>query len=250
MWTTREHMQVEQPVSDKYIKKEKKKQSCHSDCEQNKNSLKVRADTDFQRFCLNEFPKTFSSAKHLPKYHQNSTSGVSQLPETVCCTCQCVPLPVSVEVAQENVPHSSSLAMHSGPGSPGYWRSSGPCLSRTPYTWPHCPCCKVCKSIPSECKENCVGASNHSDNPLPLPASSTLPLKTLQTAIQEGRPPQYSSNLLYFPLPSELSLLHHLTGLLFCGHFQHSSSLLIPTVTIDQRPLPTPPNRLFLHPPA
>lgn len=45
-----------------------------------------------------------------------------------------------------------------------------------------------------------MGAPNHSDNPLPVPASPTLPLKTLQTTIQEGPPPQYSRTSLPFGL--------------------------------------------------
>lgn len=135
-----------------------KKQSCHPDCDQNKNNsedLNATADTDTECFKVSALKKVTYNlliCKNLLKYLRRSTSGVSQLPESACCTCQWGPLPASAEAARENAPHSSSLAKHSGPGWTGSRWSSGPCPSHTPYTWPHCPWCKVYKSIPSERK--------------------------------------------------------------------------------------------------
>lgn len=187
MWKTTECMQVEQLVSDRYKEESK---------DRNKNNWGLKGESwhllpSASKILLSKkITWNLLICKNLLKYNTTSTSGVSQLP---CCTCQCGLLPASVEAAQENAPHSSSLAKHSGPGPTGSRRSSGPCPSRTPYTWPHCPWCKVCKSIPSERKGIWVGACNHSDNP--LPASLTLPLKTLQTTIQGGGTPSEQPNL-------------------------------------------------------
>lgn len=86
-------------------------------------------------------------------------------------------------------------------------------------------------------------------NLVPVPASPTLPLKTLQATIQGGKHPLRTVKP-YFPLASTsslelLSLLHHLTGITCCDHCQHnasSSSLLIPTLwplTNTAPPTPT-----------
>lgn len=68
----------------------------------------------------------------------------------VCFECEL--LPGSEDAAQENAPCSRSLAKHSGPGEPGSQPSSGPCLSRTPYTRLCCPWFNLYKSLSSECK--------------------------------------------------------------------------------------------------
>lgn len=79
-----------------------------------------------------------------------------------------------------------------------------------------------------------MSASNHSDNPLSAPASSTLPLKTSRATIQGGDP--LSPATPHFPLASAsalLSLLLNLTRPGSCEDCQHcasSSSMLIPTL--------------------
>lgn len=83
-----------------------------------------------------------------------------------------------------------------------------------------------------------MSASNHSDNPLSAPASSTLPLKTSRATIQGGDP--LSPATPHFPLASAsasasalLSLLLNLTRPGSCDYCQHcasSSSMLIPTL--------------------
>lgn len=64
----------------------------------------------------------------------------------VCFECEL--LPGSEDAAQENAPCSRSP----GPGEPGSQPSSGPCLSRTPYTRLCCPWFNLYKCLSSECK--------------------------------------------------------------------------------------------------
>lgn len=115
---TTENMNVVQLVSDRY-----KQQSCHSDCEQNKNDdLKRTADTDFlvffKFFALKKKTYKFSSFKSHKIPQKSFLVGMLQLGPSICytCRCRCWFLPASVEAAQESAPYSSSLAKHSGPG--------------------------------------------------------------------------------------------------------------------------------------
>lgn len=220
----------------------------HPDCDQNKNNWEGRGKSWHQLWSILYILPT-------KKIFQNTTSKCTEgwcwLSNSVCYTCQCGLLPEPVGTKQENAPHSRSLASRSVPGPTGSPWSSGPCPSRTPYTWRCCPWRQARRVYPIQDANECarVHLITLIIQPLVLASPNPPPKKPTNDHPQRRRggwrggggvsSPQFSQP--YFPLAAELLSCATWHGHLPCDRCQSSassSSALIPTP--DRWPTPPP----------
>lgn len=232
----------------------------HPDCDQNKNNWEGRGKSWHQLWSLLYILPT-------KKIFQNTTSKCTEgwcwLSNSVCYTCQCGLLPEPVGTKQENAPHSRSLASRSVPGPTGSPWSSGPCPSRTPYTWRCCPWRQARRVYPIQDANECarVHLITLIIQPLVLVSPNPPPKKPTNDHPQRRRGGWRGGGGVFSSVQSTLlpfgcraSVVRHLTWAFALWPLPEQRELFLGANSnpppLTDAPSPTPPNRLFLHPPA